>query len=120
MASIGVRSSCGVSRSHSRGDMSTQELPPTATPPDRGVESGPHLGGNLRKSAVSQRRKRGRGTVRKARWWRVAVRLCGPSGPVVLLREGRLAKLREELVEPIKRNRLRRGDLDAHGTGCQA
>jgi hypothetical protein len=25
--------------------------------------------------------------------------LCGPSGPVVLLREGRLAEFREELVE---------------------
>jgi hypothetical protein len=30
-----------------------------------------------------------------------------------LLREGRLAKLREELVETIKWNRLRRRDLDA-------
>ena len=27
--------------------------------------------------------------------------LCGAGGPVVLLREGRLAKLREELVEAI-------------------
>ena len=41
-----------------------------------------------------------------------AVRLGGPSGPVVLLREGRLAKLREELVEAIKWNRLGRCDLD--------
>ena len=32
---------------------------------------------------------------------------------VVLLCEGRLAKLREELVEAIKWNRLRRCDLDA-------
>jgi hypothetical protein len=32
---------------------------------------------------------------------RIAVRLRGPSGPVVLLREGRLPKLREELVEAI-------------------
>jgi hypothetical protein len=44
---------------------------------------------------------------------RIAVRLCGPSGPVVLFREGRLAKLREELVEALQGNRLRRGDLDA-------
>jgi hypothetical protein len=43
----------------------------------------------------------GMGTVRKAYRWRSDVRLCGPSGPVVLLREGRLAKLREELVEAI-------------------
>ena len=43
----------------------------------------------------------------------IGVRLCGLSGPVVLLREGRLAKLREELVEAIQRNRLRRGDLHA-------
>jgi hypothetical protein len=27
--------------------------------------------------------------------------LCGPSGPIVLFREGRLAKLPEELVEAI-------------------
>jgi hypothetical protein len=40
-------------------------------------------------------------------------RLCGSSGPVVLLCEGRLAKLREELIEAIERNRLRRCDLDA-------
>jgi hypothetical protein len=39
--------------------------------------------------------------------------LCGPSGPVALLREGRLAKLCEELVQAIKWDRLRRGDLDA-------
>jgi hypothetical protein len=39
--------------------------------------------------------------------------LCGPSRPVVLFREERLAKLREELVEAIKWNRLRRRDLDA-------
>jgi hypothetical protein len=44
---------------------------------------------------------------------RIDVRLCRPSGPVVLLREGRLAKLREELVETIKWNRLRSRDLDA-------
>jgi hypothetical protein len=44
---------------------------------------------------------------------RIAVGSCGPRGPVFLLREGRLAKLREELVESIKRDRLRRGDLDA-------
>jgi hypothetical protein len=31
-----------------------------------------------------------------------------------LLREGRLAKLREELVEAIEWDGLRRGDLDAH------
>ena len=37
----------------------------------------------------------------------------GPGGLVVLFREGRLAKLREKLVEAIERNRLRRGDLDA-------
>lgn len=43
----------------------------------------------------------------------IAVRLCGPSGPVVLLCERQLAKLREELVEAIKRDRLRRRDLDA-------
>jgi hypothetical protein len=30
-----------------------------------------------------------------------------------LFREGRLAKLREELVDAIKRHRLRRRDLDA-------
>jgi hypothetical protein len=45
----------------------------------------------------------------------IAVCLCGPSGPVVLLREGRLAKLREELIESLQWNRLRRGDLDAQG-----
>jgi hypothetical protein len=39
--------------------------------------------------------------------------LCGASGPVVLLCERRLAKRREELVEAIQWNRLRRGDLDA-------
>jgi hypothetical protein len=33
---------------------------------------------------------------------RVDIRLCGSSGPVVLLRKGRLAKLREELVESIQ------------------
>jgi hypothetical protein len=32
---------------------------------------------------------------------RIAFPLCGPSGLVVLLCEGRLAKLREELVEAI-------------------
>jgi hypothetical protein len=32
---------------------------------------------------------------------RIAIRLCSPSGPVVLFLEGRLAKLREELVEAI-------------------
>jgi hypothetical protein len=42
-----------------------------------------------------------------------ALGLCAPSGSVVLLCEGRLAKLREELVEAIERNRLRCGDLDA-------
>jgi hypothetical protein len=40
-------------------------------------------------------------------------RLCGPRGPVILLFEGRLAKIREELVEAIKWHRLRRGNLDA-------
>jgi hypothetical protein len=45
--------------------------------------------------------------------FRIAVALCGPRGPVILLREGRLAKLREKLVESIERDRLRRGDLDA-------
>ena len=39
--------------------------------------------------------------------------LCCSSGPVVLLREGRLAELREEVVEAIERNCLRSGDLDA-------
>src|SRR6266508_3830808 len=111
MASIGVRRSCGVSRSHSRGDMSTQELPPTATPSDRGVESGPNLGGNLRKSDVIQRRKRVGGTVRSSVVARVPVRPCGPTGPVVSLREGRLSQLRAELVEAIETNRLRRGEL---------
>jgi hypothetical protein len=43
----------------------------------------------------------------------IAIGLCGPRGPVILLREGRLAKLREELVEAIKWNRLRRCDFDA-------
>jgi len=32
---------------------------------------------------------------------RIAVGLCGPSGPIVLFRKGRLAKFREELVEAI-------------------
>jgi hypothetical protein len=45
----------------------------------------------------------------------MALGLCDPSGPVVLYREGRRAKLREELVEAIQRNRLRRGDLDTQG-----
>jgi hypothetical protein len=44
---------------------------------------------------------------------RIDVRLCGPNGAVVLVREGQLAKLREESVEAIKWNRLRRGDFDA-------
>ena len=44
---------------------------------------------------------------------RIAVRLCGPSGPVVLLCERQLTKLREELVEAIKWDGLRRRDLDA-------
>jgi hypothetical protein len=39
--------------------------------------------------------------------------LFGPNAPVVLVREGRLAKLREEWVEAIQWNRLRRRDLDA-------
>ena len=43
----------------------------------------------------------------------IAVRLCGPSGPVVLLCERQLTKLHEELIESIERNRLRRCDLDA-------
>jgi hypothetical protein len=43
----------------------------------------------------------------------IAVHLCGPSGPVVLLCERRFTKLREELVEAIKWNQLRRRDLDA-------
>lgn len=43
-------------------------------------------------------------TVRKARFIaRIVVGLRGPSRPVVSLCEGRLAKLREELVEAIKR-----------------
>jgi len=44
----------------------------------------------------------------------IAVGLCGPHGPVILLCEGWLAKLREELVEAIKWNRLRRCNLNAH------
>jgi hypothetical protein len=32
---------------------------------------------------------------------RIDLRLCGPSGPVVLLRKGHLAKLREELIKSI-------------------
>ena len=31
----------------------------------------------------------------------IRIRLCGPSGLVLMLRKGRLAKLREELVESI-------------------
>jgi hypothetical protein len=42
----------------------------------------------------------------------LAVALCGPRGPVILLRERRLAKLRQELVEAIQWDRLRRCDLD--------
>jgi hypothetical protein len=34
---------------------------------------------------------------------RLVVGLCGPSGPVVLLCEARLAKLREALVEAVQR-----------------
>jgi hypothetical protein len=34
---------------------------------------------------------------------RIDVRLCGPNGTVVLLCEGQLAKLREELIEAISR-----------------
>jgi hypothetical protein len=32
---------------------------------------------------------------------RIAVRLCGPSGPVFLLSEERLAEFREELVQAL-------------------
>ena len=42
----------------------------------------------------------------------IAVGLCGPRGPVILLREWRLAKLRQELIKAIQRDRLRRSDLD--------
>jgi hypothetical protein len=44
---------------------------------------------------------------------RIAVRLCGSSGPVILLCERQLTELREELVEAIKWDRLRGRDLDA-------
>lgn len=43
----------------------------------------------------------GMGTVGKPMIGRIARRLCGPGGPVVLFRERRLAKLREELVEAL-------------------
>ena len=43
---------------------------------------------------------------------RSALRLCDPGGPVLLLFEGLLAKLRKKLVEAIKWDRLRRRDLD--------
>jgi hypothetical protein len=59
-------------------------------------------------------------TVRKARFIaRIVVGLRGPSRPVVSLCEGRLAKLREELVEAIKPNRLRRCDLNAQRFACR-
>jgi hypothetical protein len=35
-----------------------------------------------------------------------------PRGPVIPFREWRLTNLREELVESIERDRLRRGDLN--------
>jgi hypothetical protein len=50
---------------------------------------------------------------------RIAVGLCGPSGPVVLLCERQLAKLREELVEAIQWDRLWRCDLDAQRFACR-
>jgi hypothetical protein len=43
----------------------------------------------------------------------IAVRLCGPSGPVVLLCERQLTELREKLVEALKWDGLRRRDLHA-------
>jgi hypothetical protein len=57
---------------------------------DHRVETGSHLGGkppNLPRTGDENTRHR--------------CSLSGPSGPVVLLREGRLAKLRKELVEAI-------------------
>jgi hypothetical protein len=41
----------------------------------------------------------------------ISVCLCSPSGPVILLCERQLTELREELVEAIKWDRLRRRDL---------
>jgi hypothetical protein len=44
---------------------------------------------------------------------------CGPGGSVVLLCEGQLGKLCEELVQAIQWNRLWRCDLDAQRFACR-
>lgn len=66
---------------------------------DASRECMPHAGNNLpglQRSATGSSSHRS-GT--PLSW--MDVWLCGPSWPVVLFREGRLAKLREELVEAI-------------------